>query len=154
MTALRVWHIGVTTRDIEKSIEFYEKIGFQYIEGSEVANPMIEQGLMVPGAKKLRWAHVAMGDDGGTAMLDLVQFLEPEPFGEPLRENHNVGITRFSLLTRDIEQTRAEIEAKGITFLNPITEVLTPVGPYKMCFTHDPDGTLVQLAQPPADKSS
>jgi catechol 2,3-dioxygenase-like lactoylglutathione lyase family enzyme len=76
----RFFHVNVCVRDMERSIRFYEDLGFKkaqdFILGG--GKPNIGEALGVE-VKKLRGVFMRLGDDPHAPVLDLVQFLDPPP---------------------------------------------------------------------------
>jgi catechol 2,3-dioxygenase-like lactoylglutathione lyase family enzyme len=84
----RFFHINVCVRDMERSIQFYQDLGFikanDFILGG--GNPGIGQALGLE-VKKLRGVFMRLGDDPNAPVLDLVQFVDPPPRANPTRRS-------------------------------------------------------------------
>jgi len=116
-------HVAVTVKDMDRSVEFYKKLGFSVIRELDTATQKI----------------VFVG--GGLAELELF-----EPKGEaaaetsPLGENE-VGIKHIAFHVDDIEGAVEELEKMGVEFTTEIRRR----GKRAHIFFEDPDGTQLQL---------
>ncbi len=87
-----------------------------------------------------------LGDDPNAPVLDLVQFIDPPPQGEPYQSLNNIGICRIAFTVDDIDRAYEELKAKGVQFVAPLKKVDGPGGAKigVVCFK-DPDGTVLEL---------
>lgn len=118
--------VMVPTADQDRSIEFYEKIGF-------------EKRTDTPFGGRFRWVEVYPPQ--GTTGLAL-----PSPReGEDVRPK-DIGI---SLTTSDVEATHAELRSLGVDVDEQIMRMGDPVPP--MFWFRDPEGhSLMVVEQQPA----
>jgi glyoxylase I family protein len=111
-------HIELVVRDVKKHVEFFEKLGF----------------------KVLTWTE----HHGGSAEVQL------PGEGQPIFELHaceaqeNPGINHIAFKCEDVDQTYADLTAKGIEFYRPVTP--TPSTGRKSALLRDPDGWRLQLS--------
>lgn len=76
-------HVCISCRDLERSIRFYERLGLKVIKSlSEVNEEGIAQALQLPKGH-LRVAYLTTPQATSKMFIDLVQWLEPLPAGEP-----------------------------------------------------------------------
>ena len=64
-----VHHTGITVSDLDRSVAFYERLGFEVAERMEEEGEEVERGVGVPGAK-LRVAML----EGPNSRLELIQY--------------------------------------------------------------------------------
>ena len=141
-----IFHINVTVRDLDRSIKFYEDLGFKAVnvitqEGTDIAADL---GMRV---NKMRVAFMRLRDDPDYPVIDLLQFIDPPSQGEAYAVLNNVGIGRIAFTVDDIDKAYEELNAKNVEFLSPI--VRKDLGDSKIgvvCFK-DPDGTVLELIQ-------
>lgn len=80
----RFFHGNICVRDMQRSIQFYQDLGFtrvaDFILGG--GTPGISQALGLE-VKKLRGVLMRLGDDPNAPGLDLVQFIDQPPHGQP-----------------------------------------------------------------------
>lgn len=142
----RFFHVNICVREMERSIEFYEELGFikvkDFILGG--GNPGIGQALGLD-VKKLRGVFMQLGDGPNAPVLDPVQFIDPSPQGQPYPTLHNLGICRIAFIVDDIDRTYEMLMAKNVEFIAPLQRYEGPRGSKIgiMCFK-DPDGTVLE----------
>jgi catechol 2,3-dioxygenase-like lactoylglutathione lyase family enzyme len=148
----RLFHLAVNSTDLDRSVAFYTRLGFQVVADRTVRNEKVKEAFAVPSGD-LRFVHLRLGDDANATLLDIVQWYNPSTAGSPgTPPQHQRGITRFAVLTEDTERVYRELSADGVEFLTKPTTVMTPEGGWKVCLAVDPDGVVVQITElVPAD---
>lgn len=141
----RLFHVNVCVRDMERSIRFYQDLGFNKVNDFTLDDPSVGDALGVK-AKKLRGVFMRLGNDANAPVLDLVQFIDPPTQGKPYPTLNNVGICRIAFTVDDIDKTYEDLKAKGIEFVAPLKKIAGPGGAKigVVCFK-DPDGTVLEL---------
>ena len=141
----RLFHVNVCVRDMERSIRFYQDLGFNKINDFTLDDPSVGDALGVK-AKKLRGVFMRLGNDANAPVLDLVQFIDPPTQGQPYPSLNNVGICRIAFTVDDIDKTYEDLKAKGIEFVAPLKKLIGPGGAKigVVCFK-DPDGAVLEL---------
>ena len=121
-------HVAVYTRDMEKSIAFYEKLGGSVKGRGGVPTP--------EGEKKL-----ALVSYGGIT-LELIQSPGAMPMGEG-------NIPHFAVLVDDLGAAAAEVRAAGVdSFMTPEKKVLPELfGGLQNWFFTGPSGEQIELLQ-------
>ena len=115
--------VMVPTDDQDRSIEFYDKLGF-------------EKRTDIPFGDKYRWVEVY--PPSGTTGIALAP---PPPGGEAGSKE-----TGTILNTDDIDAIHAELKAKGIDVDAEVSRMGDPVPP--MFWFRDPDGNSLLIVQP------
>jgi len=141
----KLFHVNICVSDMERSISFYQGIGFNKVSDFTLDDPSVGDALGLK-AKKLRGVFMRLGDDNDAPVLDLVQFIDPPPQGRPYPTLNNIGICRIAFTVDDIDKTYAELTAKKIECLAPLKKIKGPNGALigVVCFK-DPDGTILEL---------
>ena len=141
----RLFHVNICVRDMERSIQFYQGLGFKKVNDFTMDDPKVGDALGLK-AKKLRGVFMRLGDDSNAPVLDLVQFVDPPTQGQPYPTLNNVGICRIAFTVDDIDKTYEELKAKKVQFVAPLYKVDGPGGAKigVVCFK-DPDGTVLEL---------
>src|ERR1700722_9705811 len=141
----KLFHVNICVRDMERSIRFYQGLGFTKVNDFTMEDPSVGDALGVK-AKKLRGAFMRLGNDLNAPVLDLVQFIDPPTQGQPYPTLNNVGICRIAFTVDDIDRTYADLKAKQIEFVAPPKKITGPNGSEigVVCFK-DPDGTVLEL---------
>jgi lactoylglutathione lyase len=142
-------HTGFTVRDLEGSLAFYRDV-----LGMEVVFAQEKRGGYLAEIVGYRDAHVRMAQlqfPGGGHRIELFEYLQPTPQGDP-HEPRDVGITHVCLAVDDIDALFERVVAAGA---EPISRpVLVDTGANaggRGVYVRDPDGTLLELFQPPKE---
>jgi catechol 2,3-dioxygenase-like lactoylglutathione lyase family enzyme len=114
--------VSVASGDQDRSIEFYEKLGF-------------EKRTDIPFGGRYRWV-VVYPPEGSTGIA-----LAPPPPGQELAPQQT-GIT---LATDDIDATHADLESKGVDVDPEVMRMGDPVPP--MFWFRDPDGHSLLIVE-------
>jgi catechol 2,3-dioxygenase-like lactoylglutathione lyase family enzyme len=145
-------HVNVNVADLERSIAFYELLGFS------VFLPGIPYfGLARDEAAALTDAHAEvlglpagthgraciMQFDDGFPKLDLTEFELPSP-AAPL-VNGDRGFVRICLACGDLAAEYARLTAAGVEFLTEPRVGTGEIADVAVC--RDPDGALIELIQ-------
>ena len=146
-----VWHMSWSVSNLERSIAFYTRLGFEVVYLQEQQNEYTERlvGLKNAGIKvaMMKLAGVAPGLSGH--VIELVQYFSPK--GTLLSARPcDIPSAHLALITDDANGHFARLSAAGVTFVSPpvaITAGLNQGG--FTCYLHDPDGFVLELMQPP-----
>jgi catechol 2,3-dioxygenase-like lactoylglutathione lyase family enzyme len=141
----RLFHVNICVRDMERSIQFYQSLGFNKVNDFTLDDPNVGDALGLK-ARKLRGVFMRLGNDPNAPVLDLVQFIDPPTQGQPYPTLNNVGICRIAFTVDDIDKTYEELKAKKVEFVAPLKKIDGPGGAKigVVCFK-DPDGTVLEL---------
>lgn len=152
---IRQWvHANICVRDMEKTIPFYEMLGFEkfadqiFGEGAGVWS-----GLGLDDKRRFRAVFMKIPGDRPVPFLDIIQFLDTPTSGRAYPALDNVGIGRLAFQVDDIHAAVAHLEANGVELVGPIAqyEIAPGVRPQGVeaqfvCFK-DPDGTIIEYIQ-------
>jgi len=141
----RLFHVNICVRNMERSIKFYQDLGFTKVNDFVLDDPSVGDALGLK-AKKLRGVFMRLGEDANAPVLDLVEFIDPPTQGQPYPTLNNTGICRIAFTVDDIDRTYAELKARQIEFVAPLKKIAGPGGATigVVCFK-DPDGTILEL---------
>jgi catechol 2,3-dioxygenase-like lactoylglutathione lyase family enzyme len=141
----RIFHVNICVRDMERSIRFYQELGFTKVNDFTMDDPTVGDALGVK-ARKLRGVFMRLGSDPNAPVLDLVQFVDPPTQGQPYASLNNVGICRIAFTVDDIDRTYEDLKARKVEFVAPLKKLNGPGGGQMgvVCFK-DPDGTVLEL---------
>ena len=131
-------------RDIERSIRFYESLGFTKVDDFILDDDNVGEAMGIK-AGKMRAAFMRLGDDPQSPVLDILQFIDPPPQGESYPTLNNIGICRLAYLVDDIDATYTKLQALGVEFVGPLKWMNFP-GAVKVnaILFKDPDGTVLE----------
>ena len=145
-------HININVRDLDRSIAFYRKFGFDvFIPGipylalqNGQAQAMPSDASAALGVKDgVRGRACIMQLDDGFPKLDLTEFSDLEQ-RDPL-SNSDVGVVRICLVTEDLRGEVERLKADGVEFISDVKAGHGELGDIAVC--KDPDGTLIELLQ-------
>jgi len=121
-------HIGIRVHDLDRSMRFYELLGFKRIAGPIGPEPVAI--LDHPSGVELNLVLNATSAGASNILMDV-----PEK---------HPGITHFALLCRDIASAKKRLEAAGI----PLSGGPVRFGPNAQAiFVRDPDRNVIELHQ-------
>jgi predicted enzyme related to lactoylglutathione lyase len=142
----RIFHFNINCTNIERAVEFYQLLGFKitldFREGM-ASNEMAEAFGMQTA--NLKGVHLRIGDTPDATRIDLLQFTDPLPAGQPYPHLYHTGIARMCLHTTDIERDYRDLSAKGVKFLSEPKKL--PGTAVSIVCCKDPDGTFVELLE-------
>jgi catechol 2,3-dioxygenase-like lactoylglutathione lyase family enzyme len=144
-------HININVTDLDRSIAFYEMLGFEaYVPGipylgltqtmGEV-EPSGVTALGLPTGAKGRACIMQLGR--GYPKIDLTE-LDSDAQAAPLC-NSDTGIVRLCLATGDLVADYERLSALGVAFLSPPQTDSRGLAQIAVC--SDPDGALIELIQ-------
>ena len=141
----RVDHFSYTVGDIDRSLAFYARLGFEPVNRYAEAGPHVDRGAATENAdmdiQLLR--HGAHG-----TMLELIRYTR-----HPARRaaaNNVVGAAHMAFVVADMDSAYAALVADGVEFLSaPNTDQYGE----KWVYMRDPDGIAVELMQPSPDSA-
>jgi catechol 2,3-dioxygenase-like lactoylglutathione lyase family enzyme len=133
-----VHHTGITVSDLDRSVQFYERLGYEVIERMEEHGEEVERGLGVPGAT----LSVAMLE-APRGMLELIQYKKPD--GSPAHlPNNGIGAAHVCVEVEDVDAAFSELRGEGVEFFSgPITHE----SGIRWVYAKDPDGITAELLQ-------
>ena len=119
-------HINVNVRDLDASVAFYEKLGFEpflpgipYLGLHSAQQSTVDAGsaeaLGLP--KSTQGRACIMQLDDGFPKLDLTEFADLAQ-RDPL-ENKDLGVVRICLVSEDLAADYQALIDKGVEFLSP-----------------------------------
>ncbi len=131
MKALKIDHIGIAVKDLEKSLEFYEALGMK-ADGTEV----VEE-------QKVKVAFLPTGDSE-------IELLESTSEDGPIArhiEKKGEGIQHLALRVENIEEAIADLIEKGVRMIDQKPRY--GAGGAKIAFVHpkSTNGILLELTE-------
>lgn len=152
-TRLRWGHININVSNLDRSIDFYKKLGFEtfipaipYLAiDSSIEKKQLPNGssaaLGIASGTKARACIMQLGD--GFPKLDLTELALPEQ-SSPL-SNSDTGIVRICLVSEDLQRDYSRLKADGVEFISEPKTGHNGLADLAVC--KDPDGTLIELLQ-------
>ena len=150
---LRWGHINVNVSNLDSSIEFYEKLGFEIYKPSipyigltadPKSNSMDKGSRTALGLPEETSGRACiMQLDNGYPKLDLTK-LDDMPQTIPL-SNADLGLVRICLASVNLEADYNNLKKLDVEFISPPQPAKDGRAEIAICV--DPDGTLVELIQ-------
>lgn len=145
MAVKGIFHININCTDFERSLAFYEQVGFKKVHDLGMAKDgPYRVGLDMPPEAINRAAFLSLEPDRPrSTRIDLIEWVDPATHGRPshLRPQSDlahVGVARIALWTIDIDAEYERLCAAGIQFFSgPVT---MGDGTTRFCCFTDPDG--------------
>src|SRR5258708_20990058 len=121
----KLFRVNIGVRDMERSIRFYQDLGFTKVRDFTLDDPSVGDALGLK-AKKLRGVFMRLGNDPNSPVLDLVQFIDPPPQGQPYPTLNNIGICRIAFTVDDIDRTYADLHSQKVQCVAPLETIERP----------------------------
>ena len=138
---LNLIHVNINVSDLGRSIEFYERIGFQ------VMHRLDGKGSETMGEATSRGAVMSLSNDPrASCKIELLKWTPGENEPPPERSPYQVGVSRIAIRTKNLLETVKELESRGVEFLSAPHEI-DVVGAKRYVLFRDPDGTLLELIE-------
>jgi catechol 2,3-dioxygenase-like lactoylglutathione lyase family enzyme len=131
-------HMGLTVSDLDSSIAFYTRFGYEAAVRMGEEGEEVERGTGVAGAN----LRVAMLEGQGSR-LELIQYLNPEERPAPL-PNNGIGAAHLCIEVEDVDASYAQLRDAGIEFFS---EPITHESGIRWVYCRDPDGLTTELLQ-------
>ena len=142
-------HVGMTVPNLAQALDFYLTVmGWYHIAGPITViesedNPLsqISKGIYGTGWKKFRFAHLSSADGIGLELFEFANNDVPQSVNTAFK----TGVFHFCVQNPDIEGLVQRIVAAGGKQASPINELAPGKRPYKMVYTHDPFGNIIEI---------
>ena len=151
MAVRSIFHININCSDLERSIGFYERLGFHQslrMDDYERDADASYEAIGVTGFLRHKGPVVMfIGDDLRQTRLDLMQWEQPTPPPRVRPVAQQVGVPRIAIWTKGVNDLYQEMSAEGYEFVS------SPRGPFEdraiksLVCAVDPDGLLVELIE-------
>lgn len=127
-----IHHVAVTASNFERSLDFYQKLGFRVLANRHLPEKHKKIALLASGNFKLELFWFEDGQD------------EPRT-RETIGNNvHDVGAKHFALRVDSMDELRARLAELAIPLES---EPATGDTGYDFCFIRDPDGIWIEFVQ-------
>jgi catechol 2,3-dioxygenase-like lactoylglutathione lyase family enzyme len=146
-------HVRITASDLERSVGWYEAIGFEVAQGRNEHDWKwaIPDGELIDG--RVATVRMVMPSDSAYA-LELTQWITPASDGTANAGAADQGLYRMALGVEDSHRAAKALQDAGWPHANdPACFVLTgtPLPELWISFCRDADGVTVELVQRPVE---
>jgi catechol 2,3-dioxygenase-like lactoylglutathione lyase family enzyme len=144
-----VHHVGITVRDLEESLAWYEQtFGVQREFVAHGSGPDLSSAVGVPDAE-LRFAFLRFG----SCVIELLCYDNPreDTFS---RSNADVGSAHVCIDVPDLQAAYDDLSSRGVEFLAPPLPI--DDGPLEGCsfvYFRDPNGVTLELLETPTERA-
>jgi lactoylglutathione lyase len=126
-------HVGLTTRDVDRSARFYvDALGFQIDRELRLTADQIDGLMRLEPKSDLHAVYLRLG----AFTLELMQFSPPAEAHAAARRFNQSGLTHLSIAVPDLSAAIARVRAAGGAVLGHVD---------RACIVRDPDGQLIEL---------
>ena len=141
-------HVNINCSDFERSLRFYELLGFERLIDVPATNTAEVAAAVGMPPYRVKGALLVLQTAAGSFMLDLLEWQQPTDDSPPYPHLYHLGIARIALSTDDLDSDMARLQAEGVEFLSePATVELEGQPPTRFVCFKDPDGTILELVQ-------
>jgi catechol 2,3-dioxygenase-like lactoylglutathione lyase family enzyme len=144
-------HINLVVSDLERSVHFYTGLlGFKEIQRAHLEGKWIES---IVGLKDIRADVVYVVAPDGEPRLELLCYRTPRGSAVPVNSLANtIGLRHLAMRVKDIDTVANRLKKAGITVVSdpvsvPSSTITHEAGHKILCYFHDPDGILLELAE-------
>ena len=148
MTVTGLVHVNINCRDFDRSLSFYELLGFQKLVDVPAKNtPEVAAAVGMP-PYTVKGALLILKNSKIPLMIDLLEWVDPSDSSPPYEHLYHLGIARVALATDDLDSDVAFLQSNGVEFLSEPATVKLKDNPATrfVCFK-DPDGTILELVE-------
>jgi glyoxylase I family protein len=153
---LQIFHININCTSLERSVGFYELLGFKMIldfqkpPGGKVQS-FAEIGLgpvlRLPPDLDGRACLMAVSDDLHTTRLDLIEWNSPRERAEPRRNLAQPGVARICLKVRDCHDLHDRLVKAGYAPYSAPEKIAMGGSQFLVFCCEDPDGVVMEFME-------
>lgn len=149
--ARSIFHFILPCTNVESSMEFYARFGFEVIKDNRnVVWPDFvgENFNMISGAQGKAVQLVLPHDDDYQTRIDLIEWIKPRWENENDGRSANDQIPRvMAILTRNIQAAHDDLVSQGLVPTQPLRAPDPNIGVQGVVCFSDPDGHIVELIE-------
>ena len=151
---VRMSHVNINCSDLDRSSDWYQRVlGVAPIVPRAEPPPASGAGFGFEGECRYRADFLTVGGDPTGYILDLLEWIDPKPIGQPLQEANHLGPFRLAFLVADATESCAELDRLGVEHSGPCWLEMGPDLPMidglNAVFFRDPDGSMLELIETP-----
>jgi catechol 2,3-dioxygenase-like lactoylglutathione lyase family enzyme len=143
---MRWSHVGITVRDMDRSLGFYrDALGLKIIMDEILSSPGLDTAVEKTDAT-IRAVVVA---DEAMNMIELIEWQSHQPKQRPPEHLKYIstGLVEICLSVTDLAELVKDLEKKGIKCRTPIWHLEALGRRIPVTHVEDPDGVQVELVQ-------
>ncbi len=143
-------HINIVVADLQRSVKFYELLGFKVVRRAHLRGEWIDK---IVGLPEVSAEVVYIIAPGGEPRIELLHYKSPRGASLPLNSLPNtIGVRHIAFRVDDIHDMTARLKKAGVPlFGEPVSAppdvVKHDAGQKTLLYFTDPDGVILELAQ-------
>ncbi len=118
MTITGLVHVNVNCSDFDRSLAFYEMLGFEHMVDVAPTNTADVAAAVGMPPYRVKGALLVLRTGSTPFVLDLLQWQEPTDPGPPYSHLYHLGIARIALSSDDLAGDMVRLQAEGVEFLS------------------------------------
>ena len=140
-------HTGITVSNLERSLAFWRDVlGFEFSHTAHQKGELAQEITGVEGAE----INLAVLKTPGGHKIELLEYLAPADRKHTTLRPCDVGCVHIALVVNDLDAVLERIAASGWKAAGePQTLTKGPNAGKRVVYVRDPDGTTIELMQPP-----
>ena len=146
----RIYHVGLTVSDMDRSIAFYRDIlGLQFLGEILMEGPETEAMFQKKGCRA-RVAYLNGSEKAEMPPLELIQFLESR-ISKQSSDLFTTSVSEICFYTDNIEKMYQHLQKQGVVCLSaPQSFDFSDAGfgKSRAFYFRDPDGIILEMMQP------
>ncbi len=140
-------HVGITVANLERSIRFYEELGFQTVGRWTRSEPYVQRVVGYFPDVVLEIAEMAI--PGSDVRLEILEYRGVAGTAVDTA-SANPGTGHVCLIVDDLDELHARMVERGAMFVSAVeTSTAGPIKGGKVVYMLDPDGIRVELVELP-----
>ncbi len=140
-------HVNVNCSDFDRSLAFYELLGFERMMDVPARNTAEVAAAVGMPPYQVKGALLSLSNARSPFVLDLLEWQDPSDDAPPYPHLYHLGIARIALASDDLDADMARLRSQGVKFLSePASVTMSGRTSRFVCF-RDPDGTVLELVQ-------
>lgn len=141
-------HVNINCSDFDRSLRFYELLGFQKVIDVPPKNTLEVAAAVGMPPYTVKGALLILQNSKTPLMIDLLEWQDPTDNRPPYPNLYHLGIARVALSTNDLDSDVAFLKSEGVEFLsNPATVKIENQPETRFVCFKDPDGTILELVE-------
>ncbi len=143
-----LYHTVVNARDLDESVAFYRMLGFDILnDRRNVVWPDFVASIFGMRRAKGRGVLMVLPSDPHGPMIDLIQWVEPQPeFPDPANDPGLIPRI-IAFRTTNVHAAYADLKARGVRFARDVFVPEEPLGLVGSVCCYDPNGNIIELIE-------
>lgn len=139
---MKIDHINIVVRDLEKAKEFFLSLGFSVIKQANLEGKWIDK---LVGLDNVKAEYIALNFPNRETNLELIKYYSPQgDADDKISLPNQIGLRHLAMEVENIEEYFEKLKGMNVKF---ISEVIDNGMGKKLCYFLGPEGIILELAQ-------